>query len=93
MYFNDNGFFKLLFTLIFLFIFFVTSLADTSFTFAKRRTKVRRDLLQEQFPDLHEYSEVQPHLNTFIISSGTKQTSGSTDKGMRYLVSPSFPHP
>lgn len=48
------------------------------------------DQLQEQFPDLHEFSEVQPHMNIFIISSGTKQTSGATGKGIRYLVSPSF---
>ena len=35
----------------------------------------RRDLLQEQFPDIHEFSEAQPHLNIFNISSGTEWTS------------------
>ena len=53
----------------------------------------RRELLQKQISDLYELSEVQPHLNTFIISSGIKQTSGAIGKGIRYLVSPSFPHP
>ena len=46
----------------------------------------RRDFLQEQFPNFHKFSEAQPHLNTFIISSGTKQTFGATGKGIRHLV-------
>ena len=49
MYFNDNEFIQLLFTHMLLFIFFITRLcikwihvADTSFTFAKRRTRYAR---------------------------------------------------
>ena len=46
----------------------------------------RRDFLQEQFPNFHKFSEAQPHLSTFIISSGTKQTFGATGKEIRHLV-------
>ena len=53
----------------------------------------RQELLQKQFPDLHESSEAEPPLNTLIISSGTKKISGATGKGRKYLISPSFPHP
>ena len=99
MYLNGNAYIRLLFTHMFLFMFFVTSLCvkrilavDISFPFANVK-QGRQDLLQEQFPDLPEFSEVQLHLNTFILSCGTKQTSGATGKGIRCLVSSSFPYP
>ena len=95
MNFSGKEFTKLLFTHMFLFIFFVTSLfvkwIHAALSYLQNVEHVWRDLLQEQFPNLHKFSKVQPRLNTFIISSGSKQTSGATGKGISYLVSPSFP--
>ena len=89
MYFYDNKFIKLLFTHMFLLNGFVQLIPSH----CQNVEQIRRKLLQNQFPDLHEFSKSQSHLNTFIISSGTKQTPGATSKGIKYLFSPSFPHP
>ena len=65
-------------------MFFITNLCINQIHVAASRLQNveqgKRDFLQQQFLDLHKSSEVQPHLNTFIISSGTKQISRASDR-------------